>query len=658
VVEEQNKKKEEKQERILDLGNVSINTLKGDLEESKGNTGGDKKWLGFLGSKNGPKTNTSGEASKIPGPGTSPPTDDKGPVSPPEAPEKKKEPPVKLGDLKPPVFNEKEKTDPPKPGIAPQNLPVVDDTTPKPEVKKEESIPVDKKEPPKPEIKIPEIKPPEIKSEEVKPIEEKPEKPSLSQKPAMVIGGDTPGIGDKQETKPASDFITPKIPDLGMGSVGKEPPKPAAPAEGLKSPVVKKQEMPQTEANPFAAKIETGKTIEKGDRLSAVESALNYSAPEDFSAQRQKSGETFIADSKKKDEEEVTETEGGFPKKLLLIAGGGAALVIVLVIGFVIIISGGKEKEEETTTVEETTEETTEVVEEEIIAPTLTADKFLSNYTEVEIGSASEISTEVNTILSERLVRQMTQVIFLETTSGGTVSFTDLMNGINIHIPGNIIANPDGTPALLVMDRFGEGTVMGILIPSGSVSYTLNQMKQWEPTMVEDLKVLANNMPMDNPSGYFTDSSLFTDGRYALIDKASGLSLDYAPVGDYIAITFGKYSMTILQEKFLLGNNSSETIEWGGSSEESSSDTSSSTTGTSSSTTDTTSDTTNNTTDTTNTDTSSSTSDFSSDDTSSSSSDGSSYLSGDYKNRDELIKEAYEDYEDEDEDYSNEIDIF
>jgi len=598
VVEEENKEENKKKgDGVLKLNNVSISTMKDDLASEK-SKGGDKKWLGFFG-----KDKKGGEvkaAPEVPEEKPSSSMDEEPAIPSPEKPKipqgvlpEDETPPVEgktippselLGDSKkdevkaePVKIGVEEKdeikdkvldslkmaeSDKPIPGSvssAPSNLPVVDGGKPA----------------------------------------DKPDDTPLGKASNLTLPLDKKGTGEKssEDTLEKVGEISPKGPPVGLEGLKKDmgvPEKkdaipPAPKKDVLEEPSLKKTEEIEEEKNPFSAKLSPGKEgLEKKPGLSAVESAINYSAPKDFVDQRKESDEAFTearADKKEEPEAPMPKSSKLQPKLMLLVAGGGVIGLIAIVV-FVMVL-GGSKKEEDAPTEEASVSDTEETAGDvlgtesdtisttpdlEEITPGLTAQKFLENYKEVEVTSSDDIRRQVDSMKRDGSIDKMTQIVFMKAGKNEAVSYADLISSFGIAIPSSILASPDSTPALFVMDRFGDKTVVGIVLPmEGSKIGTLGSMKSWETTMINDLKPMIAGLTLDNPEAYFSDSGLFDDGRFALIDKASGLSLDYAPVDEYIAVTFGKDSMEILNERFSAKETTgTEDVTWGASADTSS----------------------------------------------------------------------------------------
>jgi hypothetical protein len=118
-------------------------------------------------------------------------------------------------------------------------------------------------------------------------------------------------------------------------------------------------------------------------------------------------------------------------------------------------------------------------------------------------------------------------------------------------IPRNILTQPSTEAAIVFVDFFHGKTIFGLIIPiKDSEDLALSKLKDWESTMIIDLGDLWKGINIDNKGAYFADSQIFSGGRFALIDKKEGLSLDYLVQNSYVLIAPGKDSMTVLQNQF------------------------------------------------------------------------------------------------------------
>lgn len=308
--------------------------------------------------------------------------------------------------------------------------------------------------------------------------------------------------------------------------------------------------------NPFSSRLEVKKP-EEGALLQAVESALNYSASPEFSENREK-----IA---KVSEEKKPENKLGTPsgrssnskKKFIFIGGGVAATLVVLTIILVIAFSGGPKQDNTNTNTQGAENENKNTAPitpfpkpEKPKDPIIKPKQILSNVKMLEVSSKEDLASILAKMRESQGVNKMTQLVLMKDEES-SMTFHDLSNATSIAIPQKILPDANKKPALMIADFFQGKTIFGIVIPTASsTSQTLENMKNWEPTMVMDLEELWKGIDIDNAKGYFADSRLFENGRFALIDKKSGLSLDYLVEDGYIFITCGKDSMTILKSQF------------------------------------------------------------------------------------------------------------
>ncbi|MBM3256201.1 MAG: hypothetical protein FJZ04_01895 [Candidatus Moranbacteria bacterium] len=326
---------------------------------------------------------------------------------------------------------------------------------------------------------------------------------------------------------------------------------------------IKKEE---EEQNPFSAKLQT-KPLENKSLLSSVESALNYSASPEFAAKREETTDG-------QEENKVVDLRSGQNqprqpffqeilqnKKLLIIIGGGVGGLIVLIIILAAVFSGsGKTNKPQTVVSNQNGNENQNPVTpiKPVVAPPVTqpvevldSKEFLPTTHNVTIESIADLSDQIDRFRQGQAVAKQTQLVLLK-SDGSAVSFEDLIEAEEIIIPSRILAEPNREQALLFADFFKGKTVLGLVIPvKSSESQIISDLKVWETTMTSDLKFLWKGIQIDNPNAYFADSQLFTGGRFALIDKAQGLSLDYLVEKGYIFITCGKDSMTILKDQFI-----------------------------------------------------------------------------------------------------------
>ena len=321
------------------------------------------------------------------------------------------------------------------------------------------------------------------------------------------------------------------------------------------------------EENPFSAKL-PAKPLEGKSLLSSVESALNYSASPEFAAKREQSATENQEESKVVDlRSRQDQSSQSFiqkvlkDKKLLIIAGGAVGGVAVLVIVLILVFSrggGGGSSRVATLGQNKNENQNLAIPIKPVVTPPVTQPveplfpkEFLTVKQNVTISSAADLASQLDVIQQGPAVTKQTQLVLLK-SDGSAVAFEDLIDAENVIIPSRILADPSKEPAMLLADFFGEKTVFGLVIPvKGSESQALSDMKVWETTMVADLKFLWKGIQIDNPNAYFADSQIFTGGRFALIDKARGLSLDYLVEKSHIFIACGKDSLEILRKNFV-----------------------------------------------------------------------------------------------------------
>jgi|GEM_PF-1738137 len=367
-----------------------------------------------------------------------------------------------------------------------------------------------------------------------------------------------------QEKPTLGSFFPKKEPEPEETSVQNELAKALSGGEPAKTSELPEAETPQSESeeekNPFSAHLPKDKR-EKGSLIQAVESALNYSAPPEFSEEREAQERIAEEEGSVVDLRKKAETKpGGIlkNKKMLIIFGGAGGLILILVFATFLFLGGkGTEKPKAQTSVPEgnKNQNTNAAVPiKQIITtpakPSLPPQKVLASAEEVSIGSLDEISTEIEKIRRSKAVPKQTQLVFVG-PEGAAVSFQELISSLNINIPKKVLPQPDSVPALFFTDFFHGQTIFGIIIPTADgTSAAAAEMQDWEKTMVSDLDQLWKGIPTDNPGAYFADSNVFKNGRFALIDKKDKFSLDYVVDEGYIFITCGKDSMSILRKQF------------------------------------------------------------------------------------------------------------
>lgn len=343
------------------------------------------------------------------------------------------------------------------------------------------------------------------------------------------------------------------------------------PKEGIAGSILEDQ-TGEADKNPFSTRLQKAEP-EKKSLLQSVESALNYSAPPEFSEGREKieSGELNddssgqVVDLRKK-----PSAGGGIlgNKRLIMILGGAGGLVIIIIITLALVLgrsSTPNKTNTPTPAIQENKNQNTNPVAQ--INPTnnppkpvsVAAQKVLTNTMEINISSVDAINQEIEKIRQGSGVRKQTQLIFLK-SDGSAATYQDLVNATGINIPQKVLSQPNAVPALIFADFFRGQTILGLIIPTTDTDeIAVSKMKNWESTMVIDLSELWKGINIDNQGAYFADSQLFQNARFALIDKRDKLSLDYVVFDGYIFVTCGKDSMAILQRDF-----TAPTIQWEG----------------------------------------------------------------------------------------------
>jgi len=352
--------------------------------------------------------------------------------------------------------------------------------------------------------------------------------------------------------------------------------------EGTAGSGEKSDEIGTEEANPFSSRITK---VEKDDKslLHDVESALNYSAPPDFSKERESLEQELTGESGEEgqvvDLRSKAGAKGGLfkSKKMVIILGSVVGLFIISIVVLSLIL-GNKNQASQKPQAAETAKQDNKNQNVNPLAsspikqvvpvtpkPTpISPQKVLPNTKEINVKSIDGIATEVENVRQGEPVRQQTQLIFLK-PDGSATSFQDLMNSTGINIPQKILAKPSTVAALFFADFFLGKTTFGLIIPTTDTDpdLTESKMKSWEQTMVTDLYQLWKGISIDNQKAYFSDSKLFPTGRYALIDKKKQLSLDYLVDKGYIFITCGKDSMTILKKQFTGNSQGADSADTG-----------------------------------------------------------------------------------------------
>ncbi len=371
-----------------------------------------------------------------------------------------------------------------------------------------------------------------------------------------------PKIDLEEETAPTEDKNPIKImPDIG-GTVDLKP-------ENKKTDT--DEEMDTSTKNPFASKLGMKPGGDKS-LLQAVESALNYSAPTEYAEERENmedqlntAGEPTTENGESPSGSKKNAPVNDSKKKFLIIGGGVFAGVIVLVIVLVLAFGGSSSK-----TPQDNANQNASVANSNAnssgpirplnnnsapkpVATLIKAEKIIPESKEVPIESKESVNMFLSKLRDQGSVKKMTQLVFVDSNKSA-LSIKDLMDATEISIPEKIVLEPNKKPALLVADFFAGKTILGLAIKSQSdTATTLEKMKSWESTMVLDLGELWKGLPIDNPGAYFADSGVFNNGRFALIDKRSGLSLDYVVENGYILIACGKDSLTVFKSQFIPG---------------------------------------------------------------------------------------------------------
>ncbi len=339
-----------------------------------------------------------------------------------------------------------------------------------------------------------------------------------------------------------------------------------------------------SEENPFSAHLDP-REREGSSLLQKVESAINYSASPDFAKERE-AGEkltqeikegTKVVDLKGKS---VVADSSSNKKKYIFIGVGVFGIIFVFIVLFLIFGAGkssnspiADNKNLNTNANGNINTNANKVVKPIPIndnvdtTPKIAIQKVILNVESKVVNSPQELTKVVESYKSGTAVSKLTQIVFAK-SNGSSLSLADLDLDLGIKIPIKIIPNPETVPALFFVDYFNKGNVFGLIIPTENRDETLfSAMSDWEPTMVSDLKPLWDGYTIDNQNGYFANSKLFTNSRYALIDKKTGMSLDYVINGGNIFITFGRYSMQALNKEFIGVNKTVNSgIKWEASS--------------------------------------------------------------------------------------------
>lgn len=323
--------------------------------------------------------------------------------------------------------------------------------------------------------------------------------------------------------------------------------------------------------NPFSSRL-GARPGGDNSLLQSVESALNYSASPEYAEERARM-EDQIAEAKNEATavEAAKPAKSGLDKKWLIIGGSSLAGVVVLIIVLVVVLGGSKQPAANNNVNTNKTASNSNDngpirplnnnTNKKPVVTLLKAEKVIPNVEEVKIGDKMEITSYLSKMRTSGAVSKMTQLVFID-SNGSAVSFKDLMDTTEISIPEKVITDPSKTPAVLIADFFAGKTILGLVIKSQSDTITtLEKMKSWEATMIMDLGELWKGLIIDNPNAYFDDSGMFKNGRFALIDKKSGLSLDYLVENGYILIACGRDSMTILKSKLITSDGASSTSD-------------------------------------------------------------------------------------------------
>ncbi len=362
-----------------------------------------------------------------------------------------------------------------------------------------------------------------------------------------------------EETQSDSDESLPKI-DLEEEEEEKKDPISIISGKSVGAEEQVETANEEASKNPFAARLGMRPGGDKS-LLQSVESALNYSASPEYAEERKKM-EDQIAESKNEAIGNLKPIKRGSDNKKWFIVGGGALAGVVVLIIIIALVMGGSSqqpanKNENQNTAVANKNDNAPIkplnnnANKKPVVTMLKAEKMIPNTEEIKIADKMEISAYLSKMRTGGGVSKMTQLIFMD-SNNSAASFKDLMNNTEISIPEKVIADPSKAPALLIADFFNGKPILGLIIKSQSDTITtLEKMKSWEATMTIDLSELWKGIIIDNPNAYFADSGMFKNGRFALIDKKSGLSLDYLVENGYILITCGRDSMTILKSKII-----------------------------------------------------------------------------------------------------------
>lgn len=390
--------------------------------------------------------------------------------------------------------------------------------------------------------------------------------PDIQGKLKEALGGEvkTETVG---KIKPINEGVEPVLRDkIGGGESGGQENKPLLNKEAVADS--------SDAENPFSSRIQS-KEPEKS-LLSSVEAALNYSAPPEFSRSRETQGKAPteeggpVVDLRKK--AAMGPLAGIMAnKKLLMIGGGVTGLFLVIGITLMFVL-GGKSKTEAPKTPVTTVSTNNQNQNQNPVTPiktvtqappTVPAKKVLGSALEIPFESEKDISDGLETYRQGKAVSKQSQLVFMK-SDGSSATFQDLMDATGIMIPRNILTQPSAEAALIFVDFFHGDTVFGLIIPvKDNEELAMSKLKDWESTMVIDLGDLWKGINIDNKGAYFSDSQIFIGGRFALIDKKQGLSLDYLFQEGYILIAPGKDSMTILKNQFNPpAGSSSAGIKW------------------------------------------------------------------------------------------------
>jgi len=526
---------EQKAGGTLDLKNVSIKTLKDDLAgESGGEAKEDKSgWFSFLAKHKGEDQPPAATGEAPRGNQASSPSEPSPGV---EAPLASPEP--SGGSLDQALDQFKSETE------APANLPISDEEI-------------------KPNIESP-------AAEKLEKLEE-PEKPKESEEveEAPALGSFFPP--KKESAEPAEEEESPVLTHLAPPIKGTEETTGIKPVgtigpmsgEGITGDQGGKPIPEEKNDNPFSSHIQAAEK-EKKSLLQSVESALNYSAPPEFSETRENQANPPQEEGGVVNLRDKAPTGAGGilkNKKLLIILGGAGGLVVIVIIILAMSLGGGSKKPAATANLNvnqaNKNQNANPVPQLNTNAaaqpkpPVLEAQKILPTTLEKSVNSVNAISQEIENLKAGQPVSKQTQLIFTR-PDGSVASFQDLATATGINIPQKVLAQPGAAPALIFADFFRGQTILGLVIPTTDTpDIAFSKMKSWESTMVIDLDYLWEGIDIDNKGAYFADSQLFQDARFALIDKRDKLSLDYAVDNGYILITCGRDSMTILKNNFI-----------------------------------------------------------------------------------------------------------